>query len=65
MLGSEKALFELQDSAYGMRARFSVAIAQPGLARSKVSDGIMQLLASTEVYLAETALADFSVLCSE
>jgi len=64
--GSDKTLYALQDkAASGMRARFAVSVAQPGLAASKVSDGILQLLASTEVYLNETALAGFTVLCSD
>lgn len=65
MHGSEKRLYEILDAAHGMRTHFSVAIAQPGLARSRVSEAILQLLASTEVYLHETALAEFTVFCSD
>ena len=43
---------------------FEIAIAQPGLSKEHISDNILELLASTELYVQETATADFTVYCN-
>ncbi|MEV0391780.1 DEAD/DEAH box helicase [Polymorphospora rubra] len=63
-VGNDIALRSLQHRARRLRVRMEISIAQPGLSASKVSDAQLQLLACTEVYVHETALAKFNVLCS-
>jgi hypothetical protein len=41
-----------------------MVIAQPGLSRAAVSKAQLSLLASTEVFVHETANASLSVVCS-
>lgn len=63
-VGNETALRSLQHRVRFLKARLEITIAQPGLSAAKVSDAQLQLLACTEVYTHETALAKFEVLCS-
>lgn len=65
MRGNAIKLHELHDRARFLRSRFAVAIVQPGVSKAAVSDAQLELLASTEVYLNETALAPLTVYCSE
>lgn len=64
MKGDANKLLELQDKVRLVRPTFAVAIAQPGLSKARISAQQLELLASTEVYLQETALARLSVYCS-
>ncbi len=61
--GTGSDLYGLEELARTLRPRLSVTIAQPGLSRSRVSSSQLELLATTEVYLAETAGARLGVLC--
>ena len=62
--GDAAALTSLRDRSRLLKPSFSVALAQPGLSKKEVSDQQLELLASTELYLHETALAPVEVLCS-
>ena len=64
ILGDGNKLYELEDKSRFVRAQFSIVIAQPGLAKKDISPPLLKLLASTEVYLHETACATFEVYCS-
>jgi superfamily II DNA or RNA helicase len=64
MRGHGTRLYSIQDEARMLRPHFTIAIAQPGLSKSLVSDAQLELLASTQVYLRETSLADFTVFAS-
>ena len=44
---------------------FEVAVVQPGLSKSQVSDPILRLLGSTDLFLKRTADASLMVQCSE
>lgn len=63
-VGDESLLRSLQHRARSLKPHLEITIAQPGLSLAKVSDAQLQLLACTEVYLHETALARMEVLCS-
>lgn len=63
-VGDEMALRSLQHRVRSLRSRLEITIAQPGLSAAKVSEAQLQLLACTEVFTHETALAKFEVLCS-
>jgi superfamily II DNA or RNA helicase len=63
-VGDGKALYDVLDRARTLRHHFSVIIAQPGLAKASVSRAQLDLLASTEVYLSDVAVADLRVWCS-
>ncbi len=63
-VGDGKALYDILDRARTLRYSFSVVIAQPGLAKSRVSNAQLNLLAGTEVYLSDVAVADLRVWCS-
>lgn len=64
MRGSAKGLLQLQERARLARPHFTIAIAQPGVSKARASTQQLELLAATEVYLHETALAEFDVYCS-
>lgn len=65
MKGSTDDLRNLEERVRLLRPRFSIAIAQPGLSKTRASEAQLHLLASTETYLRDTANADFSVHCSD
>jgi superfamily II DNA or RNA helicase len=62
--GDLKQLHRLSDESRGCRPAYSIAVAQPGLSKSRVTREQLELLASTEVYLEETYLAKFEVIGS-
>lgn len=62
--GDEAKLRSLEYRVRALRSRLEIAVAQPGLSAARVSDSQLQLLACTEVYLHETALAKLEVICS-
>jgi hypothetical protein len=64
MVGSGETLYRLEEAAPVLRPRIGVVIAQPGLSKARFSPATAQLLASSELYLRETASASFRVLCS-
>jgi superfamily II DNA or RNA helicase len=64
MKGDASSLYDLEDSSRLLRPEFTIAVAQPGLSRAAVSVAQLELLASTEVYLHETANSRFEVYCS-
>jgi hypothetical protein len=64
ILGDGNKLYALEDKSRYVRAQFSIVIAQPGLAKKSISAPALELLASTEVYLHETACATLEVYCS-
>jgi len=62
--GSLKDLHRLIDRVKMLRPTFSVAIAQPGLSKSRASASQLELLGSTQVYLYETYAAKLDVFSS-
>ena len=64
MVGTGEAIYRLEEAAPLLLPELHVVIAQPGLSKANVSAPILQLLASTELYLRETASASLRVLCS-
>lgn len=63
-VGDGNDLYRLRDEAYRLRPAFTIAIAQPGVSKRVVSQEQLHLLAGTEVYLSEVAVADFAVWCN-
>ncbi|MEN3533623.1 helicase-related protein [Microbispora sp. ZYX-F-249] len=63
-LGSFERLVQLRDTARTRKPKLTVAIAQPGMSKSRASLKQLELLASTEVYLREIAAAHFEVYCN-
>ncbi|WP_281197197.1 DEAD/DEAH box helicase [Microtetraspora niveoalba] len=63
--GSFERLVQLRDIARTRRPQLTVAIAQPGMSKSKASLKQLELLACTEVYLREIAAAHLEVYCNE
>lgn len=64
MVGTGETLYRLEEAAPLLRPRIEVVIAQPGLSKTRFSSTTAQLLASSDLYLRETASAYFRVLCS-
>jgi superfamily II DNA or RNA helicase len=64
LLGDAQALYQIMDKARLRRSKFTIAIAQPGLSKQKVSDPQLELLASTQTYAVETAWATFECYCN-
>jgi hypothetical protein len=64
MHGDGTSLYNIADRAHLLKARFTIAIAQPGMSKGAVSDSMLELLASAEVYVREIADSDFGVFCS-
>lgn len=62
--GSLEDLLKLEARAKYLSASFTVAIAQPGLAKSSISPQQQRLLACTETYLYETYEIKFDVISS-
>lgn len=61
--GDGAALYKLRDESRLLRPDFTIAIAQPGLSKSRASEAQRHLLGSTELYVAEVAAAGFKVFC--
>lgn len=64
MKGSAGDLYRLEDRSIELDYTMTIAVAQPGLSKSRVSTHQLALLASTATYLHETAFARFEVSCS-
>jgi hypothetical protein len=64
-VGEARQLLKLIADAPVLRTSMEIVLAQPGLSRSRASNPQLELLASTQVYLRETAAARMSVLCSD
>jgi superfamily II DNA or RNA helicase len=64
IVGTGETLYDLEEVAPVLRPQIEVVIAQPGLSKARFSPAIAQLLASTDLYLRETASASFRVVCS-
>lgn len=62
--GNAQTLYRLIDVARLRRPMFKISIAQPGLSKQNVSSAQLELLASTQTYVAETAHASFESYCS-
>ena len=62
--GSLKELSYFKKQARRSRIELNVVVVQPGLSKCKISDDILKLLASTELFLKKTSDANFSVICS-
>lgn len=62
--GNLRQLYRLADESRRYRPSYTIAIAQPGLSKSRVTQGQLELLASTDLYLAETHRAEFEVYSS-
>jgi superfamily II DNA or RNA helicase len=64
LVGTPEKLYELADRSRLLRARLEMSIVQPGVSASRVTPSILELLASTEVYVRETVNAPLEVLVS-
>jgi hypothetical protein len=64
MRGTIQDLYRLDDQVPLLRPELEVRIVQPGLSVERMSDNVAQLLASTELYVRETAAAPLVVTCS-
>lgn len=62
--GDIQSLYRLSDGAHLLRPSLTIAIAQPGLSKAGVSAAQLELLASTETYVRETANSGLQVFCS-
>lgn len=62
--GDSETIFSLEERALTLRPDFTMILVQPGLSKARVSPPVLQLLASTELYVRETAKASFEVVCS-
>lgn len=63
-VGDAPKFYQIEQNVRHLRPRFDMLIAQPGVSKAAVSDAQLRLLASTEVFLHETANASLSVICS-
>jgi len=64
IVGDLPSLFRLADNAHILRPTYTIAISQPGVSKAAVTAAQLELLASTETYLHETAYARLEVYCS-
>jgi hypothetical protein len=64
VLGTGNDLYSARDRAYELRPRFAITIAQLGLSKSGASADQLRLLAATDVYVSEVAVAELHVWCS-
>jgi hypothetical protein len=64
MRGTIQDLYRLDDEVPLLRPELEVRIVQPGLSAVRLTDVASQLLASTELYVRETAAAPLVVVCS-
>jgi superfamily II DNA or RNA helicase len=64
MVGTGETIYRLEEAAPLLRPEIRVIIAQPGLSKTVASPAIAQLLASTELYLRETASSTLRVICN-
>jgi superfamily II DNA or RNA helicase len=62
--GDFKQVQEIRTQARALLPEFRIFIVQPGVSKSKVSDGQRELLGSTELYLYETFGIEFGVIAS-
>ena len=63
--GNLGQLHILEKEARSTGLLFEVAIVQPGLSKLKVSDPILNLLGSTDLFLKKTTNANLEVICSD
>jgi hypothetical protein len=64
MKGNAQTLYSMQDNAAFLRPQFTIAVAQPGASVRQITQVQLELLASSEVYVHETARSNFEVYCS-
>ena len=62
--GTASKLYDIEEKARLLRPEFTIAIAQPGVSKARVSRQQLELLASTEVYVYETSNSSLDVICS-
>lgn len=62
--GNQKTLRTIERMVKFYRADFKIFVVQPGLSKSKVSPGQLELLGSTELYLRETFNIPLGVIAS-
>jgi superfamily II DNA or RNA helicase len=63
-VGESRDLYALRDRSFELTPRFTIAIAQPGLSKALASQDQLRLLAATDVYVSQVAVADLQVWCS-
>ncbi|WP_405062616.1 DEAD/DEAH box helicase family protein [Kribbella sp. NBC_01505] len=63
--GSVSDLYRLGDELSLLTVTIEIVLVQPGLSQSAVSDSVLHLLASTEIYVGEVGAATLYVHCSE
>lgn len=64
LLGTVEELLDLQENVRLLDRNFRVVLAQPGLSRQHATEAILNLLASTEMYLKQSANTHMDVWCS-
>jgi transposase-like protein len=64
VLGNGNRLYQLEEARF-LRPKFEFVIAQPGLSKSQASNPQLELLGSTDFYLAETANSSLELSCSD
>ncbi|MCE7995489.1 MAG: DEAD/DEAH box helicase family protein [Roseivirga sp.] len=63
--GDFKTMSYLKNKSRQVKVSFKVLIVQPGLSKATVTEDILRLLGTTELYLKKTTEAEFRVICSE
>jgi hypothetical protein len=64
MSGDAQDLYRLEDRSRFLRPRFTIGIVQPGLSKAQVSRAMLELLASTDLYIRETSNSEVEVIAS-
>lgn len=64
VLGDINDLQRLFDRSVQLRPSVSIAMAQPGLSAASVSANLLELFASVDVYVSETAMSPVEIYCS-
>lgn len=62
--GNIEQLHTIFEQSPNLTPRMQITIAQPGLSAALVSAGQLELLASVDTYLSDTALSQIEVICS-
>lgn len=64
MRGDIADLHRLFDEISTLSPRLQISLAQPGMSATRVSQNQLELLASTDTYVSDTAQSAIQVFCS-
>lgn len=64
IVGTEGKLLEILDDVHRKKVEFTIAISQPGVFASRVSDDQLRLLAASGSYVRAFTAGRFEVYCS-